>query len=166
MDPRVGSTRFRATLAHALVSVAFVCASLATDDPLPRLGPVGSTCNEPGRFTRACGPVELEVQGRAVFVTATGQTRPVRRLAVIHEPHNPDGPEVHARVQRSGSFKFSAYLPHSVITSCVGGVVRSSEEWVSRSFLLRAPGCEEVIIEVTNEWKPHDVVMKCPSQAQ
>jgi hypothetical protein len=136
------------------------------EDPLPRIGAVGSPCSEPNLVIRSCGTGEYEVSGRAVFVTSRGESRPVRRLTVFRPAFRLDGSEVVARVPRSGSFKFSAHLPYSAVTSCVDGVVRSSNEWASRDYLLRSPGCEDLTIEVSGEWKPHDVVMQCPSLTQ
>jgi len=166
MDSWAGSEWFRATVGYAVVTITFACTVHAAEDPLPRFGAVGSPCSEPNLVTRACGTDEFEVLGRAVFVTTTGESRPVRRLTVLRPSYHLDGPEVVARAPRSGSFKFSAHLPYSVVTSCVDGVVRSSNEWASRDYLLRSPGCEDLTIEVSGEWRPHDVVMKCPSLTQ
>jgi len=135
-------------------------------DPLPHIGAVGSPCSDPNLVLRSCGTDEFEISGRAVFVTSRGESRPVHRLTVFRPSFRLDGPEVVARVPRSGSFKFSAHLPYSAVTSCVDGVVRSSNEWASRDYLLKSPGCQDLTIAVSGEWKPHDVVMKCPSLAQ
>jgi hypothetical protein len=143
-----------------LAIVAQGSISCSDEDPMPSFGSTGSSCDQPNRIMRSCGKDEIEVAGHAVFIMRSGQVRPVRRLTVSSELYG-RVQQVALRSGRDGSFKFVALLPNSVVTSCVDGLVHRSEEWVSRYFILRASGCDDLRIEVTNEWSPHDVVMQC-----
>jgi len=150
-----------AVLAGAGLTVLPVNHVTADEDPLSRLGPAGSPCDEPDFLTIACGTVRITVEGRAV-ANIGNDMKPVRGLSVLLDLYG-RRTEVRAHSRRSGAFRFTADLPYSIQTSCVEGIVRMSETWLGRVFIFRAPGCDDTMVDVTNEWKPRDVVMRCVS---
>lgn len=133
----------------------------AEDDPVPELGPTGSPCHQ-DVVIRSCGETAMIVRGRAVQRDPIGSFRPVRGASIARRIDDPRSLEsVKARSSRAGEFRFTAHLPSSVQTRCEDGVVRRSEVVLSRTFVLSARDCNDVQIEVTEAWKPHDIVMTC-----
>ena len=145
------------------ISIAVPGRTVVADyDPIPDLGPAGSQCTQPGVMVTACGHTRLQVKGRAIYVTPHGELHLVRGLNVsLAYPMPSSDPKVSVRRRRSGSFSFSADLSHEVRTTCENGVVRAYEVWGRKEFVFQASGCEDLVVEVKDEWRPHDVVMQC-----
>jgi hypothetical protein len=110
----------------------------------------------------------FEVSGTlTTLVSEDGsKKRPIRRLEVfsgdytngrVAEPLT----RVRASVSRSGQFRFKARARFNVVESCRGSTRTRQESNETAHYLLRAPGCDDLALEVSVGWQPREVVLSC-----
>jgi len=133
------------------------------------LGPVGSPCQDEGRIVMSCGKSAVQVRGRALQVGRSRTVRPVRRVSAFRVIAGSDEngerlEEVKVTRTRGGYFQFPAVISESSGAYCKGGMVISKEETVPEVFVLRADGCVDARVEVSKNWQPQDIVMRCQRQ--
>jgi hypothetical protein len=113
-----------------------------------------------------CGAMFLRVEARAVHLDQSGHQQPVRGVRVF-SGYYVDGEfsgalrRVKAKVKKSGEFSFMGNVPRSVRTVCEDGEWQEDEILLTSHYLLRAKGCEDLTIEVTRDWSPRSLTMKC-----
>jgi hypothetical protein len=71
---------------------------------------------------------------------------------------------VRAESSRDGHVRFQASAEYSALTGCREGEPYRAEKFGREHYLLRAKGCEDVILEVSGEWTPRDVIMTCANE--
>lgn len=101
-----------------------------------------------------------EYRGTVVHVDGNGNRHPIagaRFYSGEFESGQPVGKLTKdGKTDKSGRF--------SQLATCMiplESVCEDSAEWVEW-IVLKAKGCEDLVLEVTADWKPHEIEMVCP----
>jgi hypothetical protein len=92
--------------------------------------------------------------------------RPVRQLDVfsvdVDDRLGQHLSKVRSSISRSGHFWFKAKTRfNEVLERCRRGTEKRTENNESAQYLLRAPGCDDFLLEVSNGSQSRDVVLSC-----
>ena len=126
-------------------------------------------CDGPDAISLSCGHYFLNVEGWAEYSVADGTVHPVHRLRVFSGYYHDgafdgDLQKVKAKTKRTGFFTFMAAVPHSTHEGCMDGKPYRNEIYLKEHYLLRAKGCDDLVLEVTKDWSPRHVQMHCPNK--
>ena len=72
--------------------------------------------------------------------------------------------KVRGASSRDGYVRIQASVEHSELAGCRDGQPYRAESFGREHYLLRAKGCEDLILEVSHESTPREVIMTCVDQ--
>ena len=126
-------------------------------------------CSGPDAISISCGHFFFPVEGWAEYTAPDGSLRPVRKLRVYSVYYHDgaigeDLPKVKVKSKRDGSFRFMAAVPHSTHEGCKDGKPYHNEIFLKEQYLLRAKGCDDLVLEVSKDWVRRRVQMHCPNR--
>ena len=111
----------------------------------------------------ACTPVYQPISGRALYTTPTGDRRPVSDAEFWVVSGSQEGRHLDIRVDTQGWFAGEVLLWDHELGSAAQP---AHTEFIPGQTVvaLRAPGCEDVTVEVSHHFAPVTVTMTCPGR--
>lgn len=136
---------------------------LATEPALPRGKPTGGY----DHITFACGSGSTIVAGRVVYTDRAGIIRPLHGVRFILSTHgtvhcSPEPARVRVRQDKEGRFSFPVTLWSDSIGYFQGErQVAWDDVEDTATVTLNARGCNDLTIQVDDQWKERDLEMAC-----
>src|SRR5262245_2324887 len=111
----------------------------------------------------SCNAVDQQISGQVLYITRSGERRPVRRVVFVVASGSEEGRSLNIRVDVDGQFAGDVVLwDHWIGTAEPGG---DTEFIPGRTLVsLRSPGCDDATLDVGHDWEPTTVIMACPGR--
>jgi hypothetical protein len=169
MSPRDRLVRLLLTLVGACVWAA----PWAVTHGEPPQSSAGSAydCDPAQPGSIASGVYYFNVTGRVVFAAQGGALIPVRGAKFFVTETSPRGLDtvprkLSVKFAKSGAFRFQAFVSTATRSKpCTDGQVQTHDLYLTTLLLLRATGCEDLILRVEKDWNPGTIVMQCPGRS-
>jgi len=147
---------------HRGVSIALVLMVSASADAGDR---VDQPCSD-RILTMSLGVTFFTVETVVVAASQDGEKQPVRGVRVFMEPGGAEGAQVRgqrvkAKSKKDGRLEFLGSAPWSVHERCKNGMRFNDEYYRTQRYVLRAKGCEDLVVELSSEWHQPEILMNC-----
>ena len=163
---RTPNPRRRASFAPIVViGMALNAPALGAEPPVESAA--GSAeCTADGMLSHSSGRLFLPIEGRFLDGSSAAAAIPARHVKVfpgsfVDGAFQAAPRTIPIKAHASEGFHFIGTVWHSAYEYCRNGKAARTEFYGTAHYLIRAKHCDDLVLEISKDWKPHDVELPC-----
>jgi len=163
---RTPDSRKRAPFASiAVIGLALSAPALGAE-PSAESAAGPAECTADGMISHSSGQLFLPIEGRFRYGSPPGAAIPARQVKVfpgsfVDGAFQAAPRKIPVKALASEGFRFMGAVWHSAYEYCRNGKAAKVEDYHKAYYLIRARHCEDLVLEISKDWEPHDIELSC-----